>query len=314
MIHLLNLLCGIGLFLFGMDTMSRGAQKLFDEKMKSMLSLMTNTKLKAIITGAAVTGIIQSSSVVTVTAARFVDSGLLSLYEATGIILGANIGTTVTSLLIAFNFSSLAPLIVFLGAVVLLVSQKEKHRNLGEILVGFGILFLGLNTMSGAFSHLKENQDFLNFLVYCAEGKLKGIVAGIFMTAVIQSSSASVGILQSLCLQGLISVESGIYIVLGQNIGTVLTSLISVIGKSKGARQASMVHLVFNVLGAMFFILLCEVIPVAQMLSYAGNESMQISAFHIVFNIITVILIIPFYDLLIKISGRAMGVRLVRTK
>ncbi len=314
MIHMLNLLCGIGLFLYGMKMMSDGTEKLFGNRLKNMLAVMAGTKGKAILTGAVVTGIIQSSTVVTVMAVGFVEAGIMSIFQATGIVLGANIGTTVTSLLIAFNFSSLTPVMIFTGVLLIILSKNKKIRLTGEILTGFGLLFLGLNTMNSAFSHLKESPDFLSFIVASSKGKVKGIAAGTVMTAIMQSSSATVGILQSLCLQGLVDTESAIYIVLGQNIGTVFTAFISALGKSKAAKQVGMIHLIFNVAGSAFFLVVGEFFPFAQLLEKVHNPSMQVSLFHIVFNVVTVILVIPLYNLLINISEKAVGIRILQTK
>lgn len=314
MAYILNLLCGIGLFIFGMSTMSEGTEKAFGAGLKNMLSAMTNTKAKAIVTGTVVTGIVQSSSAVTVMAVSFVESQLMNLSQATGIILGANIGTTVTSLLIAFNFSDFAPFTIFLGTVMKLMGGKEKIRHPGEILLGFGLLFLGLNTMGNAFSHLKDNQDFLKFIISCSSGKLKGILAGTVMTAIMQSSSATVGILQTLCEQGLVDTESAIYIVLGQNIGTVFTALISAVGKSKAAKQVGMIHLIFNVVGSLIFVALCEFIPVTELLMRFESPSMRISVFHILFNVITVFMLIPFYDRMINTSEKLLNFKIIKTE
>ncbi len=313
MIHTLNLLCGIGLFLFGMKMMSDGTESLLGEKLKSMLSVMAGTKGKAILTGTVVTGIIQSSTVVTVMAVGFVEAGILSIFQATGIVLGANIGTTVTSLIIAFNFSALTPVMIFSGVMMIILPKNKKIRLVGEILTGFGLLFLGLNTMNSAFSHLKENPDFLNFIVTSSQGKLKGIAAGTVMTTIMQSSSATVGILQSLCLQGLIGTESAVYIVLGQNIGTVFTAFISAVGKSRAAKQVGMIHLIFNVAGSAFFLAVCEFLPIVQWLEEINNPSMQVSLFHILFNVITVIAVIPFYNLLIKASEKSVRLSVLGT-
>ena len=312
--HFINLLCGIGLFLYGMKLMSEGTEKAFGEKLKGILAVTAGTKMRAILTGTAVTGIIQSSTAVTVMAVGFVEAGIMDIFEATGIVLGANIGTTVTSLLIAFNFSSAAPVIIFSGVLFVIGSKKKKLRHIGEILTGFGLLFLGLNTMGAAFSFLKENPDFLNFIVSSSRGKLKGIAAGTVMTLIMQSSSATVGILQSLCLQGFIDTQSAIYIVLGQNIGTVFTSVVSAIGKSKAAKQVGIIHLIFNVAGSVFFLILCEFLPVAPLLSRIESPSMQVSVFHILFNLITVIAVIPFYNMLMLLSEKAVGVSIFGTK
>ncbi len=310
MVHILNLLCGIGLFLYGLKLMSEGSEKAFGQKMRNILSLTAGTKCKAIITGTAVTSVIQSSTAVTVMAVGFVESGVMSIFQATGIVLGANIGTTVTSLLIAFNFSALAPFIIFLAVLTVLVAKNKKIRLTGEIFLGFGLLFLGLNTMGSAFSFLKENPEFLEFVVASSKGKIKGIIAGIIMTIIMQSSSATVGILQSLCLQGLVDTESAVYIVLGQNIGTVFTAMLSAAGKSKAAKQVGMIHLVFNAIGSLIFLIVGEFLPFGEILSRFGNGSVQVSAFHIIFNILSVIIFIPFYDSLISISERLVRFRI----
>jgi len=314
MVHILNLLCGIGLFLYGLKLMSEGTEKAFGDKMRSILSLTAGTKLKAILTGTAVTSVIQSSTAVTVMAVGFVESGVMSIFQATGIVFGANIGTTVTSLLIAFNFSAIAPLIIFLAVLAVLAAKNKKIRLTGEIFLGFGLLFLGLNTMGSAFSFLKQNPEFLGFIVASSEGKIKGIMAGIIMTVIMQSSSATVGILQSLCLQGLVDIHSAVYIVLGQNIGTVLTSMLSAIGKSNAAKQVGMIHLIFNAAGSLIFLILGEFIPYADLLSNFGNGSAQVSAFHIIFNVLSVIMMLPFYDFMIKASGTATNFRILKTK
>lgn len=312
--HFINLLCGTALFLYGMKIMSEGTEKAFGEKLRGILAVAAGTKTGAILTGTAVTGVIQSSTAVTVMTVGFVEAGIMSIFQATGIVLGANIGTTVTSLLIAFNFSSLAPIIIFLGIIPVIVSKSTKIRSVGEILLGFGLLFLGLNTMSAAFSFLKENPDFLQFIITSSKGKLKGILAGTVMTAIIQSSSASVGILQSLCMQGLVDTQSAIYIVLGQNIGTVFTSMLSATGKSRAAKQVGMIHLMFNVAGSALFLIVGEIFPLTSLLGKTDNPSMQVSLFHIVFNVVTVIAVIPFYNLLMSLSEKAVSFGIIRTK
>lgn len=312
MLSLLNLLCGIGLFLSGMSLMSESTVLAFGEKLKSILARMTKTKLSATLTGTAVTGIVQSSTAVTVMTVGFVESQLMNIHQATGIVLGANIGTTVTSLLIAFNFSDLAPLSIFIGAAMMLLALKDRTKHIGKILLGFGMLFLGLNTMSGAFAHLKENEAFLSLIV-ANQGKLTGIIVGIVMTAIIQSSSATVGILQALCAQGLVGTESAIYIILGQNIGTVFTSMLSATGKSRSAKQVGMIHLVFNVAGSLIFFAVCELFPVSALLEKVSDPSMRVSLFHVFFNIITVIMLFPAYEWMIRVSERLIGLRIVKT-
>ena len=312
--YFINLLCGTGLFLYGMKIMSEGTEKAFGDRLRRILSLAADTKLKAILTGTAVTGVIQSSTAVTVMTVGFVETGILSIFQATGIVLGANIGTTVTSLLIAFNFTSVAYVCVFIGALPVIIGKKQTIRHVGEIILGFGMLFLGLKAMGSAFTFLKENPAFLTFIVSYSKGRIKGIIAGTVMTLIIQSSSATVGILQSLCMQGLIDTESALYIVLGQNIGTVFTCLLSAAGKSRKAKQVGIIHLIFNLGGSILFLFIGEIFPFTPLFGKIGSPSMQVSAFHIAFNVITVLAVIPFYNQLIKLSEKAVRIGTVGRK
>ncbi len=314
MIHFINLLCGIGLFLYGMKLMSEGTEKAFGEKLRAILAVAAGTKLKAVLTGTAVTALFQSSTAVTVMTVGFVEAGIMSIFQATGVVLGANIGTTATSLLIAFNLSSAAPFTVFCGVLLILAAKNKKIRYIGEIILGFGLLFSGLDTMGSAFSFLKEDPRFLSFIVASCKGKIMGIITGILMTVIMQSSSATVGILQSLCMQGLVGMESAIYIVLGQNIGTVFTSVLSAIGKSREAKQVGMIHLIFNALGSGIFLILGELIPFSKLLSSYGSPSVQVSLFHIAFNVISVIMFMPLYDWLIRLSEKSVRVSILKTK
>lgn len=305
---ILNLLCGLGLFLYGINIMSEKTEKAFGNNIKIFLEKTASTKLACVLTGTAITALVQSSSAITVMVVSLIESSLMTLYQAVGIIMGANIGTTVTSLLIAFNFSDFAPITIFTGAAIKLFSRKEKVQYSGEVLLGFGILFLGLETMSGAFTELRDNPVFLNMIV-SASGKIGGVLSGILMTVIIQSSSATVGILQSLAEEGLVMMNDAIYIVLGQNIGTVLTVILASIGRSRQSKQAAMIHLLFNLIGCVFLMLICEFVPVAELLSPLKSPSMMISVFHIVFNIVNVIILLPFYDWLIKASEKLTSVR-----
>lgn len=300
------LISGLGLFLFGINLMSEKTEKAFGNKIKTFLGRTANNKYTCILTGTLITALVQSSSAVTVTVVSLIESSLMSLYQAVGIVMGANIGTTVTSLLIAFNLSDIAPVFIFIGAVMKLFSKREKVMYSGEVLFGFGILFTGLDMMSGAFADVKDNPAFIN-LVLSASGKIGGILSGVLMTVVLQSSSATVGILQSLANENLVPVSDAIYIVLGQNIGTVLTVIVASIGRSKESKQVAAIHLLFNLIGSAFFVVLGEFIPMADMLSGCGSPSMQISLFHIVFNIINTLILIPFYDGLIKVSEKITG-------
>ena len=303
MYSIINLLCGIGLFLMGMTLMSEYTTLAFGERLKGILSALTKNKLSGVLTGLGVTGIIQSSCATTVTVVSFVDAGILSLSGAVGIVMGANIGTTVTSLIIAFNFSDIAPVAVFLGTVLKMFSKREKLQSAGMITVGFGILFIGLNTMSSAFESLRDSPAFLSFIAG-TDGKIRGILTGFIMTAIIQSSSATVGILQALAMQGLFPIETAFYIILGQNIGAVIPVIISSVGANKTAKQVGIIHLIFNIIGTLVFLFLMELVPFNQLFSFTGSDSMKISLFHITFNFVSTLLLLPASDLLIKISEK----------
>lgn len=313
MFSFINLLCGIGLFLLGMTLMSDYTVRAFGDSLKGLINRLTKNKLSGVLTGVAVTGIIQSSCVTTVTALSFVEAGLLSLSGALGIVMGANIGTTVTSLIIAFDFSAFAPVCIFIGAAIKLLFKSEKAQCVGLIISGFGALFVGLNTMASSFSALKESEIFLSFISSCT-GKLRCILIGFVMTAVMQSSSATVGILQSLAMQGLIPIGSALYIVLGQNIGAVVPVFISCTGAGKKAKQVAVMHLMFNLLGTLFFLVLSEIVPIDKLLAFCDSDSMKISVFHILFNTVSTVLLLPFSDFLIKISDKALSVKLRKTK
>lgn len=303
MYSIINLLCGIGLFLIGMTLMSEYTALTFGEKLKDILSALTKNKISGVLTGLGVTSVIQSSCATTVTAVSFVGAGILSLSGAVGIVMGANIGTTVTSLIIAFNFSDVAPLAVFLGTILKMFSKSEKLQSAGMITVGFGLLFIGLNTMSAAFESLKDNPSFLSFVAK-TDGKLQGVLTGFVMTAIMQSSSATVGILQALSMQNIIPTDTAFYIILGQNIGAVIPVIISSVGTNKTAKQVGVIHLLFNMIGTLIFLILMEFVPFNHIFSFAGSGSMKISLFHITFNVVSTLLLLPTSDLLIKISEK----------
>ena len=303
MYSIINLLCGIGMFLMGMTLMSDYTTLTFGSRLKDILAQLTGNKISGVLTGLAVTGIIQSSCAVTVAAISFVNAGLLSVAGAAGIVMGANIGTTVTSLIIAFNFSSVAPLAIFIGAFMKLLCKKEKLQNAGIILCGFGILFVGLSTMASSFEALRENGSFLSFIA-SSQGKFRGILTGFIMTAIMQSSSATVGILQALSMQGLVPINSAFYIILGQNIGAVIPVIISSVGADKAAKQVGIIHLLFNLIGCTIFIVLLELVPINKLLSFTDNNSLKISLFHIIFNTASTVLLLPFTDYLIRISEK----------
>ena len=301
MYTIINLLCGIGLFLIGMTLMSEYTTETFGEKLKDILSALTKNKISGVLTGLTVTGIIQSSCATTVTAVSFVSAGILSLSGAVGIVMGANIGTTVTSLIIAFNFSDIAPIAVFLGTILKMFSKKQKLQSVGMIIISFGLLFIGLNTMSSSFESLKDNPDFLSFIAK-TNGRFQGIITGFIMTAIMQSSSATVGILQALSMQKITPLSTAFYIILGQNIGAVIPVIISSAGTSKTAKQVSVIHLLFNLIGTGVFLIASQFISFENLFSFAKSDSMKISLFHIMFNVLSTVILLPFSDLMLKIS------------
>ena len=310
MYSIINLLCGIGLFLFGMTVMSESTTEAFGEKLTDILSTLTKNKISGVLTGLAVTGIIQSSCATTVTAVSFVSAGILSLSGAVGIVMGANIGTTVTSLIVAFNFSDIAPIAVFFGTIMKMFSKKRKIQSAGMIIVGFGLLFIGLNTMSSSFEALKDNPDFLTFISK-TDGKLQGVLTGFIMTAIMQSSSATVGILQALSMQGLVPLSTAFYIILGQNIGAVIPVIISSVNATKAAKQVGIIHLLFNLSGTLIFLIAMELIPLADIFSWVKNDSLSISLFHIFFNIASTFILLPLSDKLIKISEKLTCIKVI---
>ncbi len=286
--------------------MSDSVESSFGQKLKNILSVLAKNKFSGVMTGLIVTGAIQSSGATTVMTVSFVNSGILTLQQAVGIVMGANIGTTVTSLLIAFNFSSVAPLFIFIGTIMKLFFKNKIIQNTGVLFAGFGLLFLGMNTMSDSFAFLKENEVFLCF-VSAAKGKLSGIITGFIMTAIMQSSSATVGILQALARQNIIPIESAIYIIFGQNIGAVVTTMLSVSGKSKAAKSVAVLHFLFNVIGTVIFSILSLIIPIADFLKIAPTPEMQVSLMHISFNVVSTVILLPFSDWLVKISEAAVN-------
>lgn len=302
----INLLCGIGLFLCGIFMMSEHTEMAFGNKLKSTLAVLTKNRFTGMLTGLVVTGVIQSSCATTVMAVSFVSSGVMTLNQAVGIVMGANIGTTVTSLLIAFNFSAVAPIAIFLGVFGKIIVKSEQKKHLLDLLTGFGLLFLGMNTMSMSFSYLKSNEAFLRLVSSCS-GKISCILVGFIMTAILQSSSATVGILQALSLSGVVDAQNALYIIFGQNIGAVIPTMLSAVGAKKEAKQVGIIHLLFNVIGTVVFFLLFELIPFPSFIGKIGNASMQVSFMHIAFNVLSTVMLLPFGDLLVKASEKLCG-------
>ena len=303
---------GLGMFLYGMNVMADGLQKSAGNKLKQLLGYLTRNRFIGVVVGMLVTSIIQSSSATTVMVVGFVNAGLMNLSQAVGVIMGANIGTTVTAWLVSMNeWGALfkpdffAPLLVGIGAFTILFSgKKEKRKDIGEILVGFGLLFIGLNIMSDVIKPFQDSPVFSKAFVALGRNPLLGILVGVIVTAIIQSSSASVGILQTLAMNGVVNWSSAIFITLGQNIGTCVTAMLSSIGANKTAKRAATIHLLFNVVGAVIFgIIMYIVFMVSPQFASSKINSVEISMFHTVFNLTNTIILFPFAELLVKLSG-----------
>ncbi len=302
---------GLGMFLYGMNVMADGLQKSAGGRMRHLLEVLTKNRLMGILLGAAVTAVIQSSSATTVMVVGFVNAGLMNLTQAAGIIMGANIGTTITAWVVsmsewgsALKPEFFAPLLIGIGAFLILFSKKEKARELSEILMGFGILFIGLSFMSGAITPYRDAPIFSEAFRILGGNPILGILTGLAVTAVIQSSSASVGILQTLAANGVVTWNSAIYITLGQNIGTCVTALLSSLGAQRTAKRAAAIHLLFNVIGAVIFGgIMFSIFTLNRTLAASSISSVQISVFHTVFNITNTLILFPFANWLVKMSG-----------
>ena len=305
---------GIGMFLYGMNTMADGMQRSAGGKMKKLLGYLTSNRLLAIIVGAVITAIIQSSGATTVMVVGIVNAGLMTLVQAVGVIMGANIGTTITAWIVSLgqlgdaakvmNPSFYAPFLIGIGAFVILFSKKDKVKNAGEIIVGIGLLFEGLTFMSSSIAPYTDAPIFSQAFQIVGSNPFLGILIGIIVTAVLQSSSASVGILQTLALNGVVTTNAAIYITLGQNIGSCVTALISSAGTTRTAKRAACMHILFNIAGALLFgtvgFILFSIYPA---LAAHNITSVEISVFHTFFNITCTLVMFPFANLLVKISG-----------
>lgn len=303
--QIFSLMGGLGLFLYGMKTMGDGLELAAGSRLKRLLGALTSNRFMGLLVGFIVTAIIQSSSATTVMVVGFVNAGLLSLTQAVGVIMGANIGTTMTSVLLTLDLSKIAPVAIFIGVVMLLFAKKRTVKHIGQIIIGFGVLFLGMNLMGQSMVGLKDNQSFVSLLTQF-ENPLFGILAGLIITAIIQSSSATVGILLGLASVGAITIHQSVYVLFGQNIGTCVTALLASIGTNKTAKRAALIHLMFNVLGTVIFVVITLLLPFTQWIEhfFPHNVMAQISSVHVVFNIVTTIFLVPFINVLVGISKK----------
>ena len=303
MTQMMGLLGGLALFLYGMQMMSNGLEAAAGNKMKQILEKLTANRFLGVLVGAVITAIIQSSSATTVMVVGFVNSGMMTLTQAVWIIMGANIGTTITGQLIALDVGAIAPFIAFLGVAIVVFMKNEKLHHIGNILAGLGILFIGMDMMSDAMKPLRDSQAFVDLLTNF-ENPVLGILAGAGFTAIIQSSSASVGILQALASSGIIQLSSAAFVLFGMNIGTCITAFLASIGTSKNAKRTTVIHITFNVIGTVIFTTLCLSTALISLVESwtPDNASAQIANLHTTFNIVTSILLIPFGTWLTKFA------------
>ena len=303
----MGLLGGLALFLYGMQMMSSGLENVAGNKMKQILEKLTANRFVGVLVGAGITAVIQSSSATTVMVVGFVNSGMMTLRQAVWIIMGANIGTTITGQLIALDVGAFAPIIAFIGVAMIVFLKNEKLHHIGSILAGLGVLFIGMDMMSGAMKPLANSEEFVGLLTKF-ENPILGILAGTVFTALIQSSSASVGILQALANSGVIGLSSAAFVLFGQNIGTCVTALLASIGTNRNARRTTVIHISFNVIGTVIFTTLCLVTPlIAFMESLTPtNPSAQIANLHTTFNVVTSLLLIPFGGLLTLLAEKLL--------
>lgn len=302
--NLFNMLGGLGLFLFGIKEMTASLEKFSASFIKNIIDKFTKNKYMAAFIGIIITVIVQSSSAVTVIVVGMVEAGMMALEQAAAVIMGANIGTTVTSLIIAINLLKLAPLFIFFGVIFVFLKRKGL-KTLGSLLVGFGILFLGMNMMSGAVKPLSTLPFIKEFLI-SFNNPIIGVLFGITFTAIVQSSSVSIGMLEAMGLAGAISLKNAAFIIYGQNIGTCVTALFAAFGAGKIAKRTVVIHFLFNIIGAIFFVSLSLFTPFLELIGkfFSQNIMFQISFLHILFNVVSTIILLPIIDFLIKLSRK----------
>ena len=304
----LSLLGGLALFLYGMQMMSTGLEAAAGNKMKSILEKLTSNRFKGVLVGAAITAVIQSSSATTVMVVGFVNSGLMTLNQAVWVIMGANIGTTITGQLIALDIGAIAPVFAIAGVAAMMFAKSEKVHHISSIFAGLGVLFMGMDMMGAAMEPLQESEAFINLMTQFSN-PLLGILVGAVFTAVIQSSSASVGILQALAATGMIPLSSAVYVLFGQNIGTCITAVLASIGTKVNARRTTVIHLMFNIIGTVIFTVVCMVTPYVHLVESItpGDPVAQIANAHTIFNIVTTLLLLPFGNYMAKAATHILS-------
>lgn len=304
---------GLGMFIYGMQIMAQGLENAAGDRMKSLLGVLTKNKFFGVLLGAFITAVIQSSSATTVMVVGFVNAGIMNLQQAMGVIMGANVGTTITGWLVSsgewaefLSPSTLAPLAIMLGVIIMLTGKRRSSKDVSSIVIGFGLLFVGISTMSASVAPLKDSEAFCSIFVKLGHNPILGIIAGAVVTAVIQSSSASVGILQSLAAAGLVPFGAAIYIIMGQNIGTCVTAILSSMGAKKNAKTAALMHLLFNIIGTVLFSIVAIIYlkTVNPVWATGTITQTQISMVHTIFNIATTVMLFPLSDYIIKLAKK----------
>ena len=303
----LGLLGGLALFLYGMQMMSSGLEAAAGNRMKSILERLTANRVLGVLVGAGITAVIQSSSATTVMVVGFVNSGMMTLRQAVWIIMGANIGTTITGQLIALDVGVIAPLMAFVGVAMIVFVKKPQLHHYGSILAGLGVLFIGMDMMGTAMDPLKEWPAFVN-VVSTFSNPIIGILVGAGFTAIIQSSSASVGILQALSLSGVVGLDTAVYVLFGQNIGTCITAVLAAIGTSRNAKRTTIIHLMFNIFGTILFTIICQITPLVSFMQglTPDNPAAQIANMHTLFNVVTTCILLPLGGVLVKIAMKIL--------
>lgn len=301
--NIATLLSGLGLLLYGIKILGEGLELAAGAKLKVLLEKMTSNRFAAVLVGFVITTLIQSSSTTTVMVVGFVNTGIMNLTQAIGVIMGANIGTTTTSILVSLDIGKYAPIAIGIGVFLSMLTKKTTKKHIGLAITGFGMLFLGMTLMKDAMEPLANSPVFSEWLMN-ANNPFVAILIGTVITAVIQSSAASIGILQALASQGLIPLHFAAYVIYGQNIGTCITALISSIGTKKNSKRTAVMHVLFNVFGTVIFIILTKLLPFTDWIeSLTDNTMMQLSLVHIIFNVVSTLIMFPFADkVLVKLA------------
>ena len=305
--HFLQLLAGLSLFLYGIEMMGGGLEAAAGNRMKQILERLTTNRLVGVLVGAGITALIQSSAATTVMVVGFVNSGMMNLNQAIGLIMGANIGTTMTGQLIALDVGAVAPVFAFIGVAMMIFLKKQNAHHYGQILAGLGMLFIGMDMLSGSMSMLKDSESFRN-IIDVFSNPIIGVLAGMIFTTVIQSASAGVGILQALAASGAVTLPGTIYLMFGINIGACLPAAFAAIGANRDAKRAAAIHFIFNIIGTVIFVVFCIFVPLTGFVESwtPGNPSSQVANMNTLFKVGTTLVLFPFGSLIIKLSRKVL--------